>query len=140
MKKTSIIPITIFAAAFCSSSFGALWLPLKADSELMLSIDLESIQRNGPIVTIWSKWEYTSPQTDDYNVSGKTYRIALTRTSHDCQESNSRLLQRTLYTEPGGQLVNSISLDASESKSASIVPDTLGEVLHKDVCRRKPLK
>ncbi|WP_343546594.1 surface-adhesin E family protein [Sphingobium yanoikuyae] len=120
----------IFSAAL---AFGAVatpvtasnWYEIGGGTYYSLSVDLETIEWNGPVVTYWDKWVSTKP--------GDNLDFAKGRSMINCQTRMRRSLFTVEYYRDG---TNGSSSLAGEWKP--IIPDTSVDGMREFICKRRP--
>lgn len=137
-KRNGVILAVIGFIVFflCIEGWGADWKFYAASEQILYYYDAQNITHPSKnIVRVWERWDYTEKGVlDMVGTSGKKYE----NLSHsiilweiNCSEKKDRGLSLTHYDHKGS-VVHSIS---SPSDWNFIVPETVGEVIYKEVCK-----
>ncbi len=122
--------LAIAALVFCCPTF-ADWIFVEKSDTANHYIDLETIRRKGGLVDVW--------QLTNLNVRDEDGTISRQGLQQfDCRERRWRLLFLSFHSEhwAGGKTIVSESIDNHQSKWEQIPPRTIGDVIHKMVCKK----
>jgi hypothetical protein len=129
------IGLAIFGSA---EVWGSDWKSYGSNDYCLAYYDAQSITRSSiliNIVKVWTRWDWTDKGVLAWEEgSGKKYEnFSQSRILYEinCQEKKFRRLSETLYSDKM-ELIHSIS---SPSKWEYIVPESIIEALHKEVCK-----
>jgi hypothetical protein len=129
------IGLAIFGSA---EVWGSDWKSYGSNDYCLAYYDAQSITRSSiliNIVKVWTRWDWTDKGVLAWEEgSGKKYEnFSQSRILYEinCQEKKFRRLSETLYNDKM-ELLHSIS---SPSKWEYIVPESIIEALHKEVCK-----
>lgn len=95
-------------------------------------IDIESIQRNGDIVTLWALFDYMTIQS----IVGGPWLSSKTRREYDCVEERVRLVGYMTFTGNMGS-GEAVYSNSSQSGWESMPPDSIDRKLWAVACSRK---
>ena len=124
MKKLLLLLIFIFSI----SPLHAEWKPIVQTENQSTYIETNSIKFKGKIVSYWGLEDRTTLQKDWFSMKFKA--------EHNCETEEVRFISRIYYSEKMGygQDVDSIH---DKLPWQHVVPDTVGETIHKFVCKKR---
>ena len=99
------------------------------DEGTIISVDRDTIVRNGSRVFAWEKWDYhLAPKS-----AKRTYIIEKDRREFDCAAGVSRLREALEY-DGSGNVLKSYSWVAGESSYSAAPPESVGAATFDVVC------
>jgi hypothetical protein len=112
------------------------WSPVAESDDAVIFLRHEVSRRTDNLVTAWFLRSYIDPQTQGY---GRRYRSEKVLFIVDCANHLYTNADSAAYAnfDGTGDLVGTFPAAESE-KLAAIVPDTVGEDIAKEMCRRAP--
>ena len=134
MKLAARIVAAIVLAALAAPADAA-WKQLRRDASAMLSIDSDSIKREGDVASLRYLVDFRLAQGD----SRLTYRSIVASAKVDCKARTMALLHTDAYARYGGQgiIVAKTKLTPRESEFKPLTSGTSDEDLWKFVCEGK---
>jgi hypothetical protein len=128
-----LIGLAIFANA---EARGAEWRLYYFDETCSCLYDEQNITRpSRNIVMVWTKCIYTKKGVMDWVIKfGETYANlddSIDLSAIDCIEKTFRMLSLTHYDNKGGTIYST----SSPSEWKFIIPESIGERLHKEICK-----
>jgi len=128
-----LVGLTIFTYG---EVWGADWKPYFVHEHFLAYYDTQSITHPSKnIVKVWTRWDYTEKGViDNVGELGKRYENlshCIVLREINCLEKTFRHLSLTYYDNKGGV----IYFSTSPSELGFIVPESMAEVLYKEVCK-----
>ncbi len=125
-KALGIITASLLASLMSTSTaLAANWLQVaESQHNGRASIDVNSVQRQGPFVRYWTLIEFSIP--DEY---GNTAEVSYKTT--DCRNGNSKLRHLLFYN---GNRVTTDYTYGENTPVQQVVPGSVGESIFQSVC------
>ncbi len=123
MKK-----IALALLIFCGNSYASDWAVVDWNNAASVSVDKNSITKQGLYRKAWLLWNYSSEQqTYDYPIAKWKSLKALNY--FNCEQKTTSSFKRSLYSENagGGSVVRNYDFTFKESELSEVVPDSMGE-------------
>ncbi|RQH07140.1 surface-adhesin E family protein [Paraburkholderia dinghuensis] len=126
------LPDYVFCAAACGLLVGALpawaaeWKPLSKNAASVMSVDMESIVKEGAIRKVWARYDYFAPLREP---SGADTVNVTTLHVLDCKR---QMVGTERETHRNLQVIN---LEAAPLPMTKVTPGTFDAVLMRTVCR-----
>lgn len=122
--------LSLAALVFCCPAF-ADWVFVDKSERAEHYIHSEATRKRGALVDIWQLTNLFVKEDD-----GTFSRRGMEQ--HDCTNKRWRLLDVSFHSEhwAGGKIIYSGSFEDGESKWKQIPPGTVGETIHKIVCKK----
>jgi hypothetical protein len=108
------------------------WLETSKNDKYIAYASPSSVKREGNMVTMWSLFDYKTPQTD---AAGRQFLSAKRHFDYDCTEQRVRPLAESLFAMPEakGQPYSTISVKYEWKK---VAPETADEFLLRFACKK----
>lgn len=139
MLKRLCKPLVVAALCFSNTlAIASDWVAVSTDdNKNVVSVDTSSIAPKGKYTKAWLLWNYDTQQILEEVSPSKKYYSSKGLTYFDCTEGTSALIQITYYEYQAGVgvPVQSLAFDSTKVRYQDFVPDTMGEAIHKFVCK-----
>ncbi|WP_147454280.1 surface-adhesin E family protein [Sphingomonas sp. PP-F2F-G114-C0414] len=128
LKK--ITSLLLIATVIPQPALATEWVQTASTDEgTVISVDKDTIVRNGSRVFAWEKWDYRlAPKNPK-----RTYIIEKDRREYDCSAGVSRLREALEY-DANGNVLKSYSWVAGESSYRAAPPESVGAATFSAVC------
>ena len=103
------------------------WVEVNRNDRVVQSVDPRTITRSGNTVRIWQRSAYSAPE-DGISVS-------LFLNEYDCERRTFQLVAWT-DEDSNGRRIDGGTIERGEQEVHPVVPDSFGEAIFDDVCRR----
>ena len=134
MGASKYLAIGLVTSIVASAALAATWFPVTGPKGFEIDVDLDSLGKRGKFVKAWERGTYSAPQTDER--LRKPFRSLKQLVLYDCAEKRTAIIQRHLFSEPGGvgDTVFSYSIAEDGATFEEVVPDSVGAANLLQVC------
>jgi hypothetical protein len=132
--RIMVLAITMITMTASASE----WVLVSTSETQTISIDVQSIVKQGKKLKVWDLTEYTAPQSSTADPSQK-YLSSKNLWLLDCAQKTITVIQSVDYSGPIGtdNVVESYVFDPSipKYKERDVVPDSVGEKIVNAACK-----
>lgn len=123
----------------CVHAGAATWVEVGGSDSVVVSVDTESLRRNGSQVKSWLKWQWSKPINLPNTYPVKLYQLERQLQISDCKNRTLAIAQGVRYMDANGnELVDSYTIEEKAWQFSEAAPETIGENIIKYVCNATP--
>lgn len=134
MNSPQLLLLTgmLFAAAQTNA---ATWIELGGSDAVVVSVDKDSLRRNGTKVKSWLKWQWSKPTDVPNTYPVKFYQLERQLQVTDCEAGTFAIAQGVRSDASANEVVDSYSVPEKSWRFEEAVPESIGEAIIKHVCK-----
>ena len=114
----------------------ATWVEVGGSDSVIVSVDTESLLRDGSRVKSWLKWQWSKPIDVPNTYPIKVYQLERQLQISDCKNRTLAIAQGVRYADvSGNDVVDSYTIEEKAWQFSEAAPETIGESIVKYVCK-----
>lgn len=129
--------LLLLATSILAANAGAAtWVEIGGSDAVVVSVDTESLRRDGTKVRSWLKWQWSKPVDVPNLYPVKLYQLERQLQVSDCKNGTFAIAQGVRYAdETGNDVVDSYTVPEKAWQFSEAAPETIGESIVKYVCK-----